>query len=143
MADGNFDAVSFDGSIGGFDVDATPAPGGGSGGGAGYYRRPEYRRRKWREIRNVIEDGLQEVYEDILEAALPKEITAEAVKAVKPFADKAARFKAQPKPSEIDWSAMQRDAELARALIAIHTRYVADVAWARLLEEEDEFLLLN
>ena len=141
MADGNFDSVSFDGSVGGFDVDAGPTPSGGSaGGGAG---RPIYRRRKWREVRNVIEDGLQAVYEDMIEARLPRDVMGEAVKLVKPFADKKARFKAQPKASEVDWTAMQRDAQLARQLIDIHTRYIADVAWAKMLEEEDEILLLN
>jgi hypothetical protein len=138
--DGNFDSVSFDGSIGGFDTDAGPAPAVGVGGGAG---RPIYRRRKWREVRNVIEDGLQAVYEDMLDANLPRDVMGEAVKLVKPFADKAARFKAQPKAAEVDWMAMQRDAELARQLIDIHTRYIADVAWARMMEEEDEILLLN
>ena len=140
MADGNFDAVSFDGSVGGFDVDATPAPTGGAGGGAG---RPIYRRRKWREVRNVIDEGLQEVYADMLDAGLPRDVMGEAVKLVKPFADKAARFKKQPKVSEIDWKAMQRDAQLARQLLDIHEAYIGRLAWAQLLEEEDEILLLN
>ena len=140
MASGNFNGASFDGSIGGFDVDASPAPTGGAGGGAG---RHVYRRRKWREVRNIIDDGLQEVYADMLDAGLPRDVMGEAVKLVKPFADKKARFKAQPKASEVDWAAMERDAQLARQLIDIHTRYIADIAWARLLEEEDEILLLN
>lgn len=139
MAAGNFDGVSFDGSVGGFDVDASPASV-GAGGGAGH---PIYKRRKWRELRNLVDENLQEAYEEIVAAGLPKEVTAEAVRAVKPFADKSARFKSVPRASEVDWKAMQRDADLARSLLDIHERYIGRLAWERLLDEEDEILLLN
>lgn len=109
-------------------------------GGAG---RPVYKRRKWRELRQIVDENLQAAYEEIVEAGLPKEVTAEAVKTVKPFADKEARFKSVPKPSDVDWQAMQRDVELARTLLSIHERYIGRLAWERLLEEEDEILLLN
>lgn len=136
---GNFDSVSFDGSVGGFDTGVAPVSV-GVGGGSG---RPVYKRRKWRELRNVVDEGLQSVYEDIIAAGLPREVTAEAVKAVKPFADKAARFKSVPKASEVDWAAMERDVQLGRTLLEIYEQYVGEVAWARMLEEEDEILLLN
>ena len=109
-------------------------------GGAGH---PVYKRRKWRELRNVIDEGLQSVYEEIAAAGLPIDVMGEAVKIVKPFADKQARFRSTVKPSEVDWEALQRDATLARRLIEIYEQYVGEVAWARLLEEEDEILLLN
>lgn len=138
MAAGNFDSTSFDIGLGGFDGDAPVSV--GVGGGSGH---PVYKRRKWRELRNVVDESLRAVYEEIIAEKLPASVQREAVKLVKPFADKAARFRSTVRPSEVDWAAMERDAQLARALIEIHERYVAEVAWARMLEEEDEILLLN
>ena len=111
-----------------------------AGGGAGH---PVYKRRKWRELRNVIDEGLQSVYREITAAGLPADVMGEAVKIVKPFADKKARFRSTVKPSEVDWTALQRDVELSRRLLELYEQHVGEQAWARMLEEEDEILLLN
>lgn len=110
------------------------------GAGAG---RPIYKRRKWREIKDTLEEGLQEAYADLLRQKLPPGVVTEAASLVKPFADKEARRKTIPRRSEIDWEAMARDAELARQLIDIHARYVTRIAFERLLEDEDEFLMMH
>lgn len=135
MSWGNSWGASWGGSWGGSAPDPVTVI-----GGAG---RPIYKRRKWRELRQVVDENLQAAYEEIVAAGLPKEVTTEAVKTIKPFADKSARFKSVPKPDDIDWKAMQRDAQLARQLLEIHEEHIGRLAWERLLEEEDEFLLLN
>ena len=126
----------------GYGTSGTPpAPADEVIGGAGH---PVYaRRRKWRELRNVIDEGLQAVYQELAAAGLPVDVMGEAVKIVKPFADKRARFRSTVKPSEVDWAALQRDAELSRRLLEIYEQHVGEQAWARMLEEEDEILLLN
>lgn len=108
-------------------------------GGAGH---PIYKRRNWRETKQVIEEGLQSAYEEIVAAGLPVDVMGEAVKIVKPFADKQARFKSQPRAAEIDWKAMERDVKLARRLMEIHAEHVGIERELQLQEEEDELILL-
>lgn len=112
----------------------------GVGGGAGH---PIYKRRKWRELRNVLDEGLQSVYEDLAAAGLPVDVMGEAVKIVKPFADKKARYRSTVNPSEVDWAALQRDAQLSRRLLELYERHMGEIAFARMLEDEDDILLMN
>lgn len=139
-----FDSAAFSTSafsVLAFDFGSVPPtpPAATAGGGAG---RPILQRRKWRENKQAIEEGLQAAYEEIVAARLPQEVMGEVSKLVKPFADKKGRYRSLPKVSEIDWKAMERDAVLARSLVELHARHLVD-EYERMLDEEDEILLLH
>jgi hypothetical protein len=78
------------------------------------------------------------LYGELTDDDVPQEVQVQAAQLVKPFVGKADRQVAIPLPSAVDWSALERDAQRVRALIELWRRQ----EMVRLIEEEDEFLLL-
>lgn len=89
-------------------------------GGAGY---PVWRKIPKKSASNDLEKlwklVASEYYGQIIESDAPQEAKKAAASIVKPFAEKQGKFKSVPKPAEIDWAALERDAEKVSALLKL------------------------
>ena len=120
----------------------------GPSGGAGYPARINWQGKRRSKtlaeqpnlhLRQILDRAVSEFYGEIVDADLPKSVKTEAANLVKPFADKKARYKAVPKPAEVDWKALERDAEAVAALIGL---WNAELAAKAADEDDDETILM-
>lgn len=119
-------------------------PMGGSGYPAtvnwqGKRKRATLAERPNEHLRQILDRAVAEYYGEIVNADLPKSVKTEAANLVKPFADKAARYKALPKPAEVNWAALERDANAVAALLGL---WSAELAAKVALDDDDDFLLM-
>lgn len=103
-----------------------PVPDEGVAGGSGYPVNWQGKRRKRtlkeqpeKHLRAILDRVVSEYYGEIVEADLPAKVKKEAAAIVKPFADKEARYKSVPPVAQVDWTALQRDAEAVAAILRI------------------------
>lgn len=70
-------------------------------------------------LRQILDRVIAEYYGEIVDADVPQAVKKEAAAIVKPFADKAARFKSVPAVAQVDWDALQRDADAVEGILQI------------------------
>lgn len=118
---------------------SVPAPPGvgstGGGGGSIWYQGKRAPKRELnKELDDILNRSVAEMYAELAEASAP--IQAQAAKVVRPFADDR---KAEV-PKAIDWTAIERDATRVRRLISLWRQ----MQTAREIDAEDEeWFLLN
>lgn len=130
-ADGNVDAV-----------ESSTLLTGGSGypvDWQGKRRKPTLADRPNEHLRQILDRVVSEYYGEIVASDAPQAVKAEAGKLVKPFADKKGRYKAVPKPAEVDWVALQRDADAVSAILRIWSE---EVSQNDIEDDDTEFFML-
>ena len=120
------------------DVARTP-------GGSGYpvYWQGKRRKRRLEEqpnlhLKKVLDDVVAELYGELTEDEVPKEVQVKAAKLVKPFVKKTDKKLAIPPEAAVDWQALEKDAARVRQIIALWRKHELEVE----IEAEDEYLLM-
>lgn len=123
---------------GAVDVARTP-------GGSGYpvYWQGKRRKRRLEEqpnlhLKKVLDDVVKELYGELTEAEVPKEVQVKAAKLVKPFVKKTDKKLAIPPEAAVDWQALEKDAARVRQIIALWRKHELEVE----IDAEDEYLLM-
>ena len=101
-------------------------------------RKLTLRERPEAHLRDILDRVVSEYYGEIVASDLPQSVKKEAAAVVKPFADKEARFKSVPPVAQVDWNALQRDADAVSAILRIWSDELAQ----REIDDEDEFLMM-
>lgn len=90
-------------------------------------------------LRRILNRAVAEYYGEIVTAkGVSPEVKAEAGELVKPFVGKKARKADVPKPAQVDWQALQRDAEAVASIIQIWNEEIR----RREIDDDDEELLM-
>lgn len=106
--------------------------------GDGYPIRIQKKKKKHKRINDVIDRAMSDLYEDV-EAIASPQAKKEAASIVKPFATGKVQAGELPSASVIDWAALERNAAAVSALLILWQR---QVEYQRILQEEDEMLIL-
>ena len=111
-------------------------------GGAGYpvYWQGKRRKRKLedqplRHLDYILDKVVAEYYGDIVESDLPKAVKREAAEVVEPFVERKTR--GIPKPANIDWVALQRDADAVGTILQIWHEELQEI------EEEEDLMMMH
>lgn len=141
MATNFFGGAFFGGGFFGGDSPANTIPQGGAGHPAridwqGKRRKATLADQPNEHLRQILDRVVSEYYGDIVAADLPQSVKKEAAAIVKPFAEKQARYKSVPKAAEVDWVALERNAEAVASLIRLWNEELA------LQNEDDEILMI-
>lgn len=113
-------------------------------GGSGYpvYWQGKRRKRKLTDQPNkhlayILDKVVSEYYGEIISSDLPQAVKKEAAAVVKPFVE--TKKKGIPKTTQVDWAALQRDADAVGTILQIwHEELLA-----KEIEDEDEFMMMH
>ena len=138
---GSFDHLSFDGSAGGFDVDAIYGRSGLGGDDVPRRRNPNrgWDKAEWKarvkDSQDAVEKTLREAYAELTAEEAPISVLARVDAIVRPVAKR-------PKPEapqlRINWTALANDYKRTNAMI----RLWREEQELRAMEEDDEDVLM-
>lgn len=107
--------------------------------GDGYpIRIQKKKQKKHKRINDVIDRAMSELYEEVEATASPQD-KQQAAEIVRPFAVGKGSVSGIPAVSVVNWAALERNAAAVSALIILWQR---QVEYQRILQEEDEMLIL-
>ena len=141
---GSFDHLSFDGSAGGFDVDAIFGRSGLGGDDVPRpYRKSPHRgwdkaewKRRVKDNEEAVEDTLRETYAKLTGEEAPISVLARVDAIVRPVAKR----QREAEPLRINWAGIANDYRRTVALMRL--RYEEEALLAQ-IEEEDELLMMG
>lgn len=143
---GSYGVVNFIPTLGYGDYGVSPAsdiPMGGSGHPSVYWQGKRKKRtlqqQPEKHLRHILDRVVAEYYGEIVDADVPASVKAEAGKLVKPYADKKGRFKSVPTVEQIDWNAVQQNADAVGAILRIWSDEIERRARD---DDDDEAILL-
>lgn len=89
-----------------------------------------------KHIRSILDKVVSEYYGEIVDSDVPKSVKADAARIVKPFAKGSA---AVPMEAQVDWAALNRDADAVNAILAIWNEEIAN---QEIDEDDDDMMMM-